>query len=150
MRFDDSISRRPPRNRPKEEQSSRSRSRERKSAEIPQESLLPQQTDKLRLIRAVSDRIQQNMLNAYNPSKDLTVDERMIPFRGHCAFKVYMKNKPCKYGIKMWCCVDPKTSMLVNFDIYAGEYIKSTSVNVSCLYLVHINLKPFFYFYVFL
>lgn len=75
--------------------------RENEKVQIPQESLLPQQTDKLRLIRAVSDRIQQNMLNAYNPSKDLTVDERMIPFRGHCAFKVYMKNKPCKYGIKM-------------------------------------------------
>ncbi|KAL6465955.1 hypothetical protein MHYP_G00260880 [Metynnis hypsauchen] len=38
----------------------------------------------------------------YNPGPEVTVDERLVPFRGHCSFKVYIPSKPGKYGIKIW------------------------------------------------
>lgn len=77
-------------------------------------------TDRLRLIRPITEKIRENMCSSYIPSMDLTVDERMIPFRGRCAFRVYMKGKPCRYGIKVWAAVDAQTSVLTNFDIYTG------------------------------
>lgn len=104
IRFDDSLSRRPARG-----------SQTKSPVPKPQKS-----TDRLRLIRNVSDRVQQNILATYEPGYDITVDERMIPFRGRCVFRVYMKGKPCRYGIKMWCAVDAENSMLCNFDIYSG------------------------------
>lgn len=44
----------------------------------------------------------------------------MVPFRGRCSFRVYMKAKPCRYGMKMWAVADSLNSVLSNFDIYAG------------------------------
>lgn len=105
IRFDDSLSRRPARG---SLNSSKITNKTKSSG------------DRLRLIRNVSDRVQSNMLAIYEPSYNVTIDERMIPFRGRCIFRVYMKGKPCRYGIKMWCAVDPENSMLCNFDIYAG------------------------------
>lgn len=107
IRFDDSLSRRPARG----SNVNRSTTKVEKSS------------DRLRLIRHVTDRVQGNILSVYDPSTDITVDERMIPFRGKCIFRVYMKGKPCRYGIKMWCAVDPTNSMLCNFDVYSGKYI---------------------------
>jgi hypothetical protein len=31
-----------------------------------------------------------------------SVDEQMIPFKGQLGLKVYMKNKPKKWGVKIW------------------------------------------------
>ncbi|KRY04854.1 hypothetical protein T01_11867 [Trichinella spiralis] len=38
----------------------------------------------------------------YNPSENVTVDERLYPFKGRCQFRQYMPKKPAKYGIKFW------------------------------------------------
>lgn len=37
----------------------------------------------------------------YNPGLEVTVDERLAPFRGCCSFKVYIPSKPGKYGRKI-------------------------------------------------
>lgn len=108
IRFDDSLSRRPARG----SQTAQGSHADKSPANG---------RDRLRLIRPVSDRVQRNILSIYEPSGDITVDERMVPFRGKCIFRVYMKGKPCRYGIKIWCAVDDSNSMLCNFDIYAGK-----------------------------
>ena len=35
--------------------------------------------------------------------------------------RVYMKNKPDKWGIKIWKLVDQKKKFLYHFDIYTGK-----------------------------
>ena len=35
-----------------------------------------------------------------------SVDEAMIPFKGRLAFKQYMKDKPTKWGIKVFVLAD--------------------------------------------
>ena len=79
-------------------------------------------TDRLSLIRIVSDRLQKNFVEKYRPGKYLTVDERMINYRGRCSFIVYMKDKPDPYGIKIWAICDAATSYFLYFDVYAGQY----------------------------
>ena len=32
--------------------------------------------------------------------ENLTIDEQLVPFRGHCCFVQYMPNKRAKYGLK--------------------------------------------------
>eukprot|EP00064_Thunnus_orientalis_P004045 superscaffoldBa00000354_g4056 len=53
-------------------------------------------------IRDVWDKKVCHLPLLYNPGIDVTVDERLVPLRGHCAFKQYMPSKTGKYGIKIW------------------------------------------------
>lgn len=45
----------------------------------------------------------------------------MIGFNGRLHFKQYVKNKPTKYGIKVWCVAEPKTGYMLNFRFYTGK-----------------------------
>ena len=55
------------------------------------------------------------------PFENLTVDEQLCNFRGRVKFRTYIPTKPGKYGIKIWCLADAKTSYLVNAQIYLGK-----------------------------
>jgi hypothetical protein len=50
-----------------------------------------------------------------------TIDEQLVTFRGRCAFRAYMPNKPGKYGIKVWVLCDAKTFYCCNFKVYLGS-----------------------------
>ncbi|XP_066251428.1 piggyBac transposable element-derived protein 4-like [Euwallacea similis] len=45
----------------------------------------------------------------------------LVGFRGRCPFRMYMKAKPVKYGIKIMCLCDFKTHYLVNAFVYTGK-----------------------------
>ncbi|KRY10539.1 PiggyBac transposable element-derived protein 4 [Trichinella patagoniensis] len=57
----------------------------------------------------------------YNPSENVTVDERLYPFEGRCQFRQYMPKKPAKYGIKFWVACCSKSSYAWNMQIYTGK-----------------------------
>ncbi|KAG5870038.1 hypothetical protein JTB14_004290 [Gonioctena quinquepunctata] len=39
--------------------------------------------------------------NSYSPTSYITIDEQLLAFRGRCPFRMYIPNKPAKYGIKI-------------------------------------------------
>ncbi|CAK1581616.1 unnamed protein product [Parnassius mnemosyne] len=45
----------------------------------------------------------------------------LCSFRGRCLFRVYMKSKPAKYGIKILCLCDSRNHYLYNAFIYTGK-----------------------------
>jgi len=51
----------------------------------------------------------------------VSVDEAMIPFKGRLGIKQYMKDKPVKFGIKVWVLADVVTAYCHNFDVYVGK-----------------------------
>ncbi|KAL7406130.1 hypothetical protein ABVT39_013535 [Epinephelus coioides] len=57
----------------------------------------------------------------FNPGIDLTVDERLVLFRGRFGLKQYMPSKASKYGIKIWAAYDSRTSYAWNMDVYTGK-----------------------------
>lgn len=69
------------------------------------------QQDKLAAIREVWDKWVQRLPFIYNPSPNVTVDERLVAFRRPCPFKQYMPSKPSKYGIKIWASCDARTNI---------------------------------------
>ncbi|XP_039436001.1 piggyBac transposable element-derived protein 4-like [Culex pipiens pallens] len=77
--------------------------------------------DKLEPVREIYDEIVKACIENYSPSENLTVDERLALFKGHCPFRVYMRDKPGKFGIKVWCCACCETHYIVNFQIYTGK-----------------------------
>nr|XP_054600172.1 piggyBac transposable element-derived protein 4-like [Nothobranchius furzeri] len=77
--------------------------------------------DKLAAVRDVWDKWVEILPLLYNPGPHVTVDERLVPFRGRCPFRQYMPNKPAKYGIKIWAACDAKSSYAWNMQVYTGK-----------------------------
>lgn len=79
--------------------------------------------DRLLKVRWFIEKMRQNFSSKYNPSRNLTVDERIVAYRGRCFFIVYIKAKPHPYGIKIWGVSDAENSFFIFFEVYAGEYV---------------------------
>jgi hypothetical protein len=62
----------------------------------------------------------KNIQTAFEPGKQLCIDETLFCFRGRCAHRQYMPAKPAKYGLKYNCIVDVKTSYLLDCRPYLG------------------------------
>lgn len=77
--------------------------------------------DKLAPIRNVFDKWNMNLSRQYNPGKNVTVDEQLVPFRGKCPFKQYISSKPAKYGIKVWACCDSENAYTWKTQVYIGK-----------------------------
>lgn len=78
-------------------------------------------TDKFAPIRDVFDGFVSNCKKSLNPSEHLCVDEQLVPFRGKAPFRVYMKSKPDKYGLKIWALADCSSAYTANMQIYLGK-----------------------------
>ena len=62
--------------------------------------------DHLFKVHALLSRVHQNILAVYEPSKNISIDEGMIAYKGRLSFRQYMPAKPTKYGIKVWMAAD--------------------------------------------
>lgn len=62
-----------------------------------------------------------NCQKNYLISEYACIDEMLVGFRGRCKFRMYLPNKPRKYGIKIMALVDAKTHYLYNMYIYFGK-----------------------------
>lgn len=78
-------------------------------------------TDNMAAFRNIFDQFVQRCQTSYSPSEFLTIDEMLLSFRGRCLFRVYIPNKPAKYGLKILALVDAKSFYVLNLEVYAGK-----------------------------
>jgi len=50
----------------------------------------------------------------------------MIPYKGRLSFKQYIKNKPTKWGIKVFVLSDATNGYVYRLQIYTGKNLEST------------------------
>lgn len=77
--------------------------------------------DRFAHIREIWDQFITRCRDVYKPGSFLTIDEQLVGFRGRCPFKMYIPNKPDKYGIKIVMICDVKTKYMVDADPYLGK-----------------------------
>lgn len=77
--------------------------------------------DRLSKSRPIFNSILGNCQTKFKPTKNLSVDEGMIGFRGRLSFRQYMPAKPTKYGIKVWMAADSSNGYVLNSDVYLGK-----------------------------
>ena len=85
--------------------------------------------DRLYKVRSLLLGVLENSQKAYEPSKNLSIDEGMIAFKGRLSFRQYMPAKPTKYGIKVWMAADSKNGYVNNFSVYLGKEANVPRVN---------------------
>lgn len=77
--------------------------------------------DKLAPIRELFEIINNGLCLHFTPSVNVVIDEMLSLFRGRCPFKVFIKEKPGKYGILIRLLADCYQRMVLNMEVYAGK-----------------------------
>ena len=87
--------------------------------------------DRLAAVSYMFNAFIANSIGNYTCFEYVTVDEMLVGFRGRCPFRMYMKAKPVKYGIKIMCLCDSKTHYLVNAFVYTGKTNEPNPLKLS-------------------
>lgn len=66
-------------------------------------------------MREFLDNIATNFAAHADIEEVTSVDEQMVPFKGQLGFKVYMKNKPAKWGVKVSDTISLSLSLCLSF-----------------------------------
>lgn len=77
--------------------------------------------DRAYKIRRIMDHLNKAFEQALTATKYQAIDEHMVKFKGHNIMKQFIKNKPVKWGFKVWCRCDSETGYLFEFDLYTGR-----------------------------
>ena len=82
--------------------------------------------DCLGKVRPLIDHQFTKFAQAYEPHRDIAVDEAMIKFQGRSSLKQYMPLKPTKHGIKVWVAADSTNGHFSRFKVYTGNKNNTT------------------------
>ena len=80
-----------------------------------------QTTDKFAHCRTLWEAVIANCKANYKAGPVVTIDEQLLAFRGRCNFRMYIPNKPAKYGIKVFMVCDADTLYCLNAFPYLGK-----------------------------
>ena len=77
-------------------------------------------SNRLRKLLPLLNHVKDKCLEYYQPLQHLSVDERMVKSKSRCHMIQYMKDKPTKWGFKLWVVADT-SGYTVDFNIYTGK-----------------------------
>ena len=78
-------------------------------------------TDRLIIVRPVLEYIHDRCKTLIVPSRNLSLDEWMMLYKGQLSIKVYNPKKPKKYGVKFFFVTESNTGYVIDF-IYSGVF----------------------------
>ncbi|XP_016655726.1 piggyBac transposable element-derived protein 3-like [Acyrthosiphon pisum] len=84
------------------------------------ENISQNKKDKLFKLRPMIDSLNQIFLESSSGTRELSVDESMIKFKGRSTIKQYNPMKPIKRGYKLWCIAD-QNGYIMKFTVYQGK-----------------------------
>jgi len=77
--------------------------------------------DRALKVRPLIDHFNRCFQAARSASKQQSINEHMIKFKGHNILRQYIRNKPIKWRFKLWCRCDAVSGYLYQFDLYTGR-----------------------------
>ena len=80
-----------------------------------------EQGDRLRKVSSFVDHFQNRCRDLYQPLSKVAIDERMVKSKHRSGIRQYIKNKPTKFGIKLWVLADSSNGYTYNFNVYTGK-----------------------------
>lgn len=78
--------------------------------------------DKIGKIRMLLNHFVKTSQALYNLEREVTVDELIIPYKGkYCNFRQFMRDKPVRFGLKLWCLASSKSRYVYNLIVFLGK-----------------------------
>jgi hypothetical protein len=85
------------------------------------EAKLTECVAKLCKMRPVLKFLVSNFQQVYVPEKQISTYEGMIAWKDWFIFKVYVSDKPDRYGIKSYLVSESKSCYICNMEVYTGN-----------------------------
>jgi hypothetical protein len=78
--------------------------------------------DKLAKCRWFMEAFNKKSFKLYNHESHIIVDECIIPYKGkYCDIRMFLRNKPIRFGIKVWCAASSKSRYVSIVQVYMGK-----------------------------
>ena len=87
--------------------------------------------DRLFKVRKLLGLITPKFKQEYIPHKQVTIDEAMIPFKGRLLFKQNMKDKPVKWGMKVFVLSDAHNGYVYRLQVNTGKNLEGSVSDVG-------------------
>jgi len=72
-------------------------------------------------LKPLMDTIKTACQAFYHPHRDLAVEERMVASKAKTGMTQFMKDKPTRWGFKLFVLADSRNGYTVDFSIYTGK-----------------------------
>ena len=77
--------------------------------------------DKLRKVESFVEYFKTRCRELNQPRQNVAIDERMVKSRHRSGMRQYIKDKPTKWGIKLWVLADSSNGYTIDYNIYIGR-----------------------------
>lgn len=96
--------------------------------------------DRLFKVRPLISKLNETFGEHYSPSRNVSVDESMVRFKGRSTLKQYLPMKPIKRGFKVWCLSCSCCGYLLQFQVYTGKEADAEQQNIGLAHRVVTDL----------
>ncbi|XP_015776889.1 PREDICTED: piggyBac transposable element-derived protein 4-like [Acropora digitifera] len=77
--------------------------------------------NKLGKIQPLLNLILPKFQETYCPSRNLSVDETLVKFKGKLSWKQFIKDKPARFGLKLFTLADADNGYVLSYKVYTGK-----------------------------
>ena len=60
-------------------------------------------------------------MKLYQPSRNISIDERMVRNKRRYSFRQYIKDNPTNWGMKIWVLAESTTGYTYDYEVYTGR-----------------------------
>ena len=106
------------------------------------EKTLRDDGDKLLKVRSLNDHLQLKCKQLYQPNREVSINERMVRSEARFSLRQYIRNKPTKWGFKLWGLCDSRNGYTSDFSVYRRKHGEVRSGNGLRYNVVVSLMKP--------
>ena len=99
--------------------------------------------DELGKIRPFLEQIRNRFQRVYALSRNLSVDETLVKFKGRLSWRQYMRDKPARFGLKEFTLADAENGYVLDINVYTSKECGQNSKGLAQRVVLKL-VEPFY------